>query len=152
MIYEDARVTGAARLDSSSALVRAESAHLDATLHALVQRLSSVPGLKVTVSYRLGRLRRLIGDLPYMNDLHRSSDPIRSLVVDAGPCSYWLESANGSITCGRAVATIEHGEVREALPFTTWAAELFDDISRQNLANHESMAARRHLVEQDQVD
>ena len=63
-----------ASLDSSAAMVRAESDQLDATLHALVRRLSSVPGLMMTVSHRHGRLRRLIGDLPYINDLNRWSD------------------------------------------------------------------------------
>jgi hypothetical protein len=142
--------TGAA-LDSSAAMVRAEADHVNATLHALVKRLSSVPGLKMTVSYRHGKLRRLIGDLPYVNDLHRSTDPVHRIVIAVGPCSYWLRSDRGGIACGRQETSIERGPVEEELSFSAWATALFDAIARQNIVNHESMAALRHLVEQDRV-
>lgn len=138
-------------VDLSAAMVRAESGHLDATLHALVRRLSSVPGLKMVVSYRHGRLRRLIGDLPYVNDLHRRSDPIEKVVVTVGPGSYWLEAEHSSIRCGREVTSIERGSVREELSFSVWARDLFDELAEQNFVNHESMVALRHLIEQDRV-
>lgn len=142
--------TGAA-LDSSAAMVRAESDHVNATLHALVKRLSSVPGLKMAVSYRHGRLRRLIGDIPYVNDLHRRTDPVEEIVIAVGPCSYWLHADHGAIACGRRDTSIERGTVEEELSFPAWATALFDAIARQNFVNHESMAALRHLVEQDRV-
>ena len=107
MTHEDAPTDTQAELESSSALVRSESDHLDATLHALVGRLSSVPGLRLNVTYRHGRLRRLIGDLPYINDLHRSSDPVQDIVVELGPDSYWLHSERASIRCGREVTSLE---------------------------------------------
>lgn len=132
-------------------MVRAESNHLDATLHALVRRLSSVPGLTMTVSHRHGRLRRLIGDLPYINDLHRWSDPIREIDLAVGTSTYWLRSEHSAIRCGRAATSVERGEVKEELSFSIWANALFDDIARQNFVNHKSMVALRHLVEQDQV-
>jgi hypothetical protein len=135
-------------LDTSAALVRAESDHLDATLHALIMRLSSVPGLQVTVSYRHGKLRRLLGDLPYINDLSKRTGPIHRLVVAIGPSSYWVDARHGSIRCGRD----EQGEVSEELTFSAWATALFDEIVRQNLINYESMVALRRLVEQDRVD
>lgn len=142
--------TGAG-LDSSSAMVRAESAQLKATLSALVTRLSSVPGLELTVSRRHGRLRRLIGDLPYVNDLHRSSDPIDRLVVSVARHTYSLHAHEDSIVCTRELDSIERGPVKERLTFSAWALALFDDISQQNFANHESLVALRHLVERDQV-
>jgi hypothetical protein len=141
----------AAGLDSSAAMLRAESGNLDATLHALVTRLSSVPGLEMTVSRRHGTLRRLIGDIPYINDLHRSSDPVESIQVAVGPCTYRLHNRGGAIECARELTSIERGPVREAMPFPEWATTLFEDISQQNFANHESMVALRHLVEQDRV-
>lgn len=151
MSGEDARSNAATGLAVSSAMVRAESDHLDATLSALVTRLSSVPGLQLAVSRRQGRLRRLIGDLPYVNDLHRSTDPVREVVVVVGPCSYWLHSEHGAIRCGTEVTSLERGLVKEELPFSAWATALFDEIARQNLVNHDSLVALRHLVEQDRV-
>jgi hypothetical protein len=144
--------TNTGALDASSAMVRAESDHLDATLHALVRRLSSVPGLTMTVSHRHGRLRRLIGDLPYINDLHRWTDPINRVDVAVGPSTYWLEANFGSIRCGKALTSVGRGEDRQELSFSVWATELFDEIARQNLVNHESMVALRRLVELDRVD
>lgn len=151
MIGEDAPPSSIAGVDSSSAMVRAESDHVDATLHALIGRLSPVPGLKMVVSYRQGRLRRLVGDLPYINDLHRRTDPIDELVVTVDTCSYWLRSKHGSIRCGRQTAATEGGQGREDLSFSDWAGALFDAIAQQNFVNHESMVALRNLVEQDRA-
>jgi hypothetical protein len=147
-VDEHERASTGPVLDTSAALVRAESDHLDATLHALATRLSSVPGLKVTVTYRQGKLRRLLGDLPYINDLNRRTGPIHKLVVAIGPSSYWVDAGHGSIRCGRD----EQGLVSEELAFSAWATALFDEIVKQNLINYESMVALRRLVEQDRVD
>src|SRR5437588_8815854 len=99
---EDGESTGtAAGLDSTAAMVRAESDHLDATLRALVQRLSSVPGLDMRVSYRHGKLRRLLGDLPYINDLSRRSGPVRGVAVAVDGWGYWLRSDRNVVRCGR---------------------------------------------------
>ncbi len=152
MSDEDLRTEIGAGLDFSSAMVRAESGHLDATLHALIDKLSSVPGLNVGVFYRHGKLRRLIGDLPYINDLHRRTDPIDKIVVGVGPSSYWLHSQHGSIQCGRESASIEPGQIKEDLSFSAWATALFDEIAEQNFVNHDSMMALRHLVERDRVE
>jgi len=152
MTDEDVRTNTGALVDRSSAMVRAESDHLDATLHALVRKLSSVPGLAMSVSHRHGRLRRLIGDLPYINDLHRSSDPINKVDVTVGASTYWLRADFGSISCGREPTSMERTADKQELSFRAWATELFDEIARQNLVNHESMVALRHLVELDRVD
>jgi len=145
------RAAGAG-LDSTSAMVRAEAEHLDATLQALVTRLSSVPGLNMSVSYRHGRLRRLLGDLPYINDMSRRTEPIQRIVIVIGPHSYWLHSDPGSITCGRDAISPQPGEPHEELTFSDWAKALFDEIASQNVVNHDSLVALRHLVEQDRVD
>jgi len=73
-------------LEESSAMVRAEADHLDARLRALVRMMSSVPGLEMSVSYRPGRVRRLIGDLPYLNDLNRPTGSIQRIAIAVGPC------------------------------------------------------------------
>jgi hypothetical protein len=122
-------------------MVRAESDGLDATLHALVDRLAAIPGLNMVVTYHEGRLRRLIGDLPYVNDLHRRGDPIRRIVVTVGSGPYWLDAGEGSLRCGRGRG--------EELGFAAWADALFDEIAAQNFVNHESMVALRRLVEHD---
>ncbi len=149
---EQPRASTGGGLDSSAALVRAESDHLDATLHALVIRLSSVPGLKVSVAYRHGKLRRLLGDLPYINDLNRRTGPIHKLLVAVGTRSYWVRADHGSIRCGREITSGEQGQVTEEMSFSSWAATLFDEIAAQNFVNYESMAALRRLVEQDRVE
>jgi hypothetical protein len=149
---EDERTSTGAGLDSSAALVRAESDHLDATLHALVTRLSSVPGLKVSVSYRHGKLRGLLGDLPYINDLNRRTGPIHRLAVVIGSDSYWVHADHGWIKCGRDTASGQRGLLTEEMPFPVWATTLFDEIAAQNFVNYEAMVALRRLVEQDRVD
>ncbi len=149
---EQARASTGAGLDSSAALVRAESDHLDATLRALVTRLSSVPRLKLSVAYRHGKLRRLFGDLPYINDLNRRTGPIHKLLVAVGTSSYRVHAEHGSIRCGREMTSGEQGQVTEEMSFSSWATTLFDEIAAQNFVNYGSMAALRRLVEQDRVD
>jgi hypothetical protein len=147
-LADSSRSVGAG-LDSSSAMLRAEADHLEATLAALVTRLSSVPGLDMTVSYRHGALRRFFGDLPYINDLNRQTGPIQRIEIIVGPDSYWLQSESGFIRCGRDASSAQG---TEALTFSVWAKTLFDEIARQNLVNHDSLVALRHLVEHDRVD
>jgi hypothetical protein len=140
-------------LDASSARLRAESGHLDAMLSALVGRLSSIPGLRMTVSYKHGRIRRLIGDLPYVNDLHPSTGPIRKVVISVGSRSYWLRTESSSIRCGREdLPSVDPVSPGEELAFSNWASALFEEITQQNLINHESMVALRHLIERDTLD
>ena len=133
-------------------MVRAEAEHLDATLQALVTRLTSVPGLNMSVWYRRGRMRRLLGDLPYINDMSRRTGPIERIVIVIGPHSYWLRSDAGSISCGRDAISPRPGESNQELTFPTWAKALFDEIAGQNVVNHDSLVALRRLVEQDRVD
>lgn len=140
--------TGAG-LDPSAELLGAESDHLDGTIRALIARMSSVPGLKVSVAYREGKLRRLPGDLPYSNDLNRRTGPIQRLVVAVGTRSYWVHADDGQIRCGREITLGRHGQVTEEMSFSIWARTLFGEIAVQNLANYESMLALRRRVEQD---
>jgi hypothetical protein len=145
---EEARLPLGKSLDSTAALVRGESDHLDTNLEALVDRLSAVPALDISVRRRHGRLRRLLGDLPYLNDLQRRTAPIDRLAVSAGSCAYWLESEPGRIRCW----TESSGGASEELSFAAWATKLVGEIAQQNLVNHASLVALRHLVVHDQVD
>jgi len=138
-------------LDESSAMVRAEADHLDERLRALVQRLSFVPDLQMSVSHRHGRLRRFLGDLPYINDLNRPGGAIRKIVVAVGGNSYWLEARAGSITCGRHPISAQPGDTGERLTFSNWARALCSEIVGDNVANHDSLVALRQLVEHDRV-
>ncbi|HWE13055.1 MAG TPA: hypothetical protein VG365_06065 [Solirubrobacteraceae bacterium] len=137
-----------AGLDSTAAMLRAESEHLDATLRALVTRLSSVPGLTLAVSHRHGRIRRILGDLPYIADVNRRSNPIHRIVVTVGPTSYWLLAEPSSITCG---TTVHGATTEEGISFTAWASALFAEIAGQNLVTYEALVALRDLVEHDRV-
>jgi hypothetical protein len=147
---QDAPVGAAAGLDSSAAMVRAESTHLDATLGALVKRLSSVPGIEVSVSPRRSLLRKLIGDLPYIGELGVRDQHVHEILVRVGGTSYWLHASHGSLNCGRE-GRGEQGALDEELSFQDWATALFDEIAQRNLINHDAMLALRRLVEQDQV-
>jgi len=146
----DAEGGASAGFHASAAMVRAETQHLDATINALVKRLSSVPGLEVKVSPRRGALRKLIGDLPYIGELGTRSAHVHEVSVCVGESSYWLHAREGSITCGRSTTRAD-GRHEQELPFTDWASALFDEIAQRNLANHDAMAALRRLVEQDRV-
>ena len=139
-------------LDESSAMVRAEADHLDARLHALVQMMSSVPSLEISVSYRHGKVRGLLGDLPYINDLNRLTGSIQRIAIAVGRYVYWLNAKPGSIACGRDPISGRPEHVSEMLAFSSWAGALFDEIARDNVANHDSLVALRRLVEYDRVD
>ena len=149
---QEAGTSPGAGLDLSAAMVRAESGApghdtARARQQAVLGPRPEDEGLTAPRS-----LRRLIGDLPYINDLHRRSDPIQEIVVVVDPDTYWLHADHGLITCGRDVSSIERGAVKEELSFSAWATALFDQIAQQNLVNHDSIVALRHLVEQDRVD
>jgi hypothetical protein len=148
---EGASTAAAAGLDTSSALVRAEADHLEATLHALVTRLGSVPGLKITVSYRHGKLRRFLGDLPYINDLNRRTGPIQRISVVIGAHAYWLHRDREAIRCGRDPIPTQPDSGAQELTFSAWAKTLFAEIAQENLVNHDSLLALRQLVEHDRV-
>lgn len=142
----------ALRLDESSAMVRAEADHLEVRLRAFVQRMSSVPGVGMSVSYRPGKLRRLLGDLPYLNDVNRPTGAIQRIVIAAGPYSYWLNANPSSITCGRDPISAQPERGGEMLTFSSWARALFDELANHNVANHNSLVALGQLVEHDRVD
>jgi hypothetical protein len=133
----------------SSTLLRSDWVHLDAVLHALVERLSEVPGLRMRVTYRHGTLRRVTGDIPFVNDLHRTSDPIRSIVVTVASSRYWVDVTEGSMQCGAESSTPPAGAGREIATFHDWADALFTDIARRNHLDPEMMAALRDLIEHD---
>ena len=147
MTDDDSTGTVPGDLETSAAMLRFDLADVDALLHALVERLSSVPGLKIVVSYRNGRLRRLIGDIPYVNDLHRSSDPIRRMAVTVGSGEYWVESKDGALACGVDTLTLQRGPATDPVPFPAWADLLLDEIVSQNHISHESAVALRNLIE-----
>ena len=151
MSAEEPGIQAPAEFDASAAMVRAESVELPAMVHALVQRLSSVPGLELKVARRHGRLRRLLGDLPYLNGMHRRTDPIERIDVTVGACSYWLIAERSAVRCGRRGSSPERGTREEELSFGAWASALFAAIATQNSVNLESVAALRRLVERDRL-
>jgi hypothetical protein len=134
-------------VDRQSAVLRSESDDLDAMLHGLIERLRGIPGLQVNVKQHPRRVRRLMGDIPYINDLHRRSDRIDRVDVTIGAANYWVESHGGSVTCGQDLAPAAEGRPSTPLPFADWSDALFADISMSNRQALESLSALRGLVE-----
>jgi len=122
---------------------------VDGMLHALVERLSGVPGLAMKVTYRHARWRRLIGDIPFVNDLHRRADPIRNIAVTIGTIEYWLQATGGAIRCGTDTVVAGRGRTTEEIPFARWAEALFEALTRETRIHRDSISALRDLVEQN---
>jgi hypothetical protein len=98
-------------------------------------------------------LRRLIGDLPYLNGRRGSSAPIQRVSVALGPRTYLLAVAPGSIRCWIEGTSLDRpGGPAEQLPFRDWATRLLGEVAEQNLVNYSSLVALRHLVVHDRMD
>ena len=72
--------------------------------------------------------------------LQQDDDVIQALALAR---EYGAERVFGG---GRA-----HASTGDTLSFSAWAETLFEAIAEQNLVNHDSMAALRQLIEQDQA-
>jgi len=121
----------------------------DAFIYAFAQRLSAVPGVPLVVDHHKGRIRRAVGDLPYVNDLHRSSDPIRSLTVTVDTTEYWMRPTTGQLRCGIDTVTMRRGRTSEVVELAVWTDLLLDDVIRHNHLDQESGAALRGLIQGD---
>lgn len=141
---------GRGDLERESAVLRSESADLDAMLLGLIERLQAIPGLQVVVKQRHRRVRRLIGDIPYINDLHRRSDRIDRVAVTVGGANYWVESDGRSVTCGQDLVPVAEGRPSTHLAFGDWSDALFAGISRSNREALDALSALRGLVEDEQ--
>jgi hypothetical protein len=128
------------------AFSRRGSVDHDAFVIALVERLSAVPGLPVVVGYQKGRIRKAVGDIPYVNDMHRSSDPIRSLKVTVGTTEYWVNPATGTLRCGIDTVTMTRGRTSDIVALAEWTDLLLEDVIRHNHLDPESGAALRNLI------
>lgn len=139
-------------LDVSAASLRAETEHLDLLLHSLVDKLRAVPGLEPVITYRRSRLRRIVGDVPYVNDLHRKSSPIEAIRVTVGGSAFELSATTSSITCsvvGRGPGT-ERGQV--ATSFSEWITQLMAAIDERNRLAADSLSALQDLIVYDRVN
>ena len=123
----------------------------DAFVYALADRLSAVPGVPVVVDHHKGRIRKAVGDLPYVNDLHRSSDPIRSLTVTVDTTEYWMRPTTGPLRCGIDTVTMKRGRTSEVVELDRWTDLLLDDVIRHNHLDPESGAALRTLIRGDRA-
>ncbi|MHB8220384.1 MAG: hypothetical protein ACYDHU_08710 [Acidimicrobiales bacterium] len=138
-------------LDFRAAELRAEVPSVDAMLHALVERLEGIPGLVMSVVYRHARWRRLIGDIPFVNDLHRRDDPIRNIAVTVGTTEYRLRATGGTIRCGTDTVVPGRGRTTEEIPFTRWAEALFQALTHETRIHQDSIAALRDLIEKNRL-
>ena len=136
-------------LEYRAAELRAEMPSVDGMLHALVDRLSGIPGLAMSVSYRHARWRRLVGDIPFVNDLHRRADPIRNIAVTIGSIEYWLRATGGTVRCGTDTVVAGRGRTTEEIPFTRWAETLFAALVGETQVHRDAIVALRDLVEQN---
>ncbi len=131
----------------NAAALRSESATLDATLHGLLAKLSGVPGLSVVVTRRRPWWRRILGDLPYLEDLPRHRGPIEAITVSSGARDYRVLRTGASLRCTRE----RPDTAPEELPFGRWADALLADIEAENRTSHESLLALRALVEHERA-
>jgi hypothetical protein len=131
----------------NAAALRSENGTLDATLHGLLAKLSGVPGLSVVATRRRPWWRRLLGDLPYLDDLPRRRGPIEAITVSSGEGNYRLVRAGASVRCTRE----RPGTPAEELPFGRWADALLADIEVDNRTSHESLLALRALVDHERA-
>jgi hypothetical protein len=132
-------------------LFRRESVDHDGFIDALIERLSSVPGLQMVVKTHKGRVRRAIGDIPYLNDMHKPSDPIRSLTVTVGTSEYWVEPTSGTPWCGIDTVTLTRGRTSETFELAPWTDLLLEDVIRNKHLDPESAAALRSLIRGERV-
>ena len=134
-------------IEHSAAMLRVEADDLDPLLRALAERLEAVPGLPVQVTKRHGRLRGLVGDLPYVERLHRRNDRVVRIVVTVGDDRHWVAREGTSLRCGVDRVAADKGAVTVYQSVPTWVGELVAAIDQRNSAEREAIAALRHLVE-----
>lgn len=135
-------------LDASGASLRADSAHLDLLLHSLVDKLRAVPGLELGISYRRSLFRRILGDLPYVNDLHRTSSPIESIRVTVGGSIFDLSATDSSITCS---VSSRANRTPTVMSFSAWIKQLMAAVDERNRIATDSLAALQDLIVFDRV-
>lgn len=143
---------GAGGLDSASADLQARAGDLDLLLHRLVEKLRGVPDLNMVVSYRHGRLRRLLGDLPYVNDLHTRSQPISAIQVHVGASDYLLEATSTSISCRIVGHPASNATTQQPVAFSRWIGDLIATVAEHNQATQESVASLESLILYDRPE
>jgi hypothetical protein len=139
-------------LESASADLRANAGDLDLLLHRLVEKLQGIPGFDPVVTYRQGRLRRILGDIPYVNDLYSTSRPISAIRVGAGGDEYLLEAKHSAISC-RIERRRPTGSVTPSdVSFSSWIAQLIAAVESQSRAANEALAALENLIVYDRPE
>jgi len=108
-----------------------------------------VPGLDPVVTYRRSRWRRLVGDIPYVNDLHSGSQPIEGIHVAVGAADYRLAAAASSITCRVETTGPAGAATSTVLPFARWIADMTSAVAERSRMAHESLAALENLIVYD---
>lgn len=134
-------------IETSTAMLRIEADDLDPLLRTLAERLEAVPGLPVQVTKRHGRLRGLVGDLPYVERLPRRNDRVVRIVVTVGDGRHWVAREGTSLRCGVDRKAAGQGTATAHQSVPEWVGELVAAIDRRNSAEREAIAALRHLVE-----
>lgn len=138
-------------LDYGAAELRADAPSVDAMLHAFVERLSAIPGLAMKVVYRHARWRWIIGDIPFLNDLHRRADPVQDIAVTLGTTEYWLRATGGTIRCGTDSIVPGRGRTTGEMSFTRWAEAMFQALTEKTKVHQDSIAGLRDLIENNRL-
>jgi hypothetical protein len=142
----------AVNLDSAASSLQADAANLDFLLHSLADKLAAVPGLELKIKYRQSWLSRLVGDLPYVNDLHSKSGPIERLQVRIGPSTFWLDASRSSISCGTESSSATSGQVGHPQSFSEWIKGVIATIDQQSKVTQESLQALQDLIVSDRTE
>ncbi len=147
----DANIGKGSELEASAASIRADVGDFSVLLHALVDRLSAIPGLYVRVKYHQSKLSRLIGDLPYVNDIHKRSAPVQSIRVKILTTEHWIVADGAAITCGTSGLSANRGLVSTEIPFPLWIRGLIEAVGEQSKVNRESLAALESLIIDNEI-
>jgi hypothetical protein len=124
----------------------------DAVLHALADRLSSVPGLQVVIERPRSRVSRVVGDLPYANDQHRTTDPIRRMTITVGPVVYSVEATTGRPLCSVETVTVDQGSTSDYHELSEWTDLLVHDMARRRHLDPDATAALRSRIRGERAD
>ncbi|HTW97706.1 MAG TPA: hypothetical protein VMD59_02955 [Acidimicrobiales bacterium] len=128
-------------LDDAAASLRSNAADAPVLLHALALRLGDVPGLAVQVSRRRGRISRLVGDIPSVNDFRLKSAPVTAIRAQVRDRVFEIEATGYGIQCSSGAST-----ERRVVPFAQWMDELTAALTELGRLSDEEVRSLERLV------
>ncbi len=131
-------------LDDAASSLRAAAADKAALLQALAGCLADIPGLQLQVVRRRGKLRRIFGDIPYVNDFQRRSAPVSAIRVQVGDRLFELESTGPKFDCFSGPSGSAGS--RKNMPFPEWMAGLVGELAEMSRVSAGAIEALENLL------